>query len=424
MRHVIIGAGPAGVVAAETLRGLDSQSAITLIGNEPEPPYSRMAIPYCLNDMIDEAGTYLRKTEGHYDSLNIEVVQDRVTALSTQDKTLTLVSGGSQTYDHLLIASGSTPTAPPIDGIDLPGVHACWTLGDYRRIIERAKPGSSIVLMGAGFIGCIILEALAARGVNLTVVELENRMVPRMMNEASGGLIKRWCEDKGVRVLTSTRVEGIESDSPNDMLKVSLSDGETLDADLVISATGVAPNTAFLEGSGIEVDHGILVNDRLQTNLDAVYAAGDVAQGRNFSTGEYSVQAIQPTAVEHARIAATNMSDGHEFKHQGSLNLNVLSTMGLISASFGAWEGVDGGDSAELSDPGRYWYLNLQFEEDVLIGAHSLGLTAQVGILRGMIQTGLHLGVWKDRLMRNPLNLTEAYVAATQGVGLAAKAIG
>jgi|TARA_B110000196_G_scaffold200265_1_gene171510 NAD(P)H-nitrite reductase large subunit len=424
MRHVIIGAGPAGVVAAETLRGLDSQSAITLIGNEPEPPYSRMAIPYCLNDMIGEAGTYLRKTEGHYDSLNIEVVQDRVTALSTQDKTLTLVSGGSQTYDHLLIASGSTPTAPPIDGIDLPGVHACWTLDDYRRIIERAKPGSSIVLMGAGFIGCIILEALAARGVNLTVVELENRMVPRMMNEASGGLIKRWCEDKGVRVLTSTRVEGIESDSPNDMLKVSLSDGETLDADLVISATGVAPNTAFLEGSGIEVDHGILVNDRLQTNLDAVYAAGDVAQGRNFSTGEYSVQAIQPTAVEHARIAAINMSDGHELKHQGSLNLNVLSTMGLISASFGAWEGVDGGDSAELSDPGRYRYLNLQFKEDVLIGAHSLGLTAQVGILRGMIQTGLHLGVWKDRLMRNPLNLTEAYVAATQGVGLAAKAIG
>ena len=419
---MIIGAGPAGVVAAETLRGLDSQSAITLIGDEPEPPYSRMAIPYCLNDMIGEAGTYLRKTEGHYDDLNIEIVQDRVTALSTQDKTLTLVSGGSQTYDHLLIASGSTPTAPPIDGIDLPGVHACWTLDDYRRIIERAKPGSSIVLMGAGFIGCIILEALAARGVNLTVVELENRMVPRMMNEASGGLIKRWCEDKGVRVLTSTRVEGIESDSPNDMLKVSLSDGETLDADLVISATGVAPNTAFLEGSGIEVDHGILVNDRLQTNLDAVYAAGDVAQGRNFSTGEYSVQAIQPTAVEHARIAATNMSDGHEFKHQGSLNLNVLSTMGLISASFGAWEGVDGGDSAELSDSGRYRYLNLQFKEDVLIGAHSLGLTAQVGILRGMIQTGLHLGVWKDRLMRNPLNLTEAYVAATQGVGLAAKA--
>ncbi|MGE4636183.1 MAG: FAD-dependent oxidoreductase [Arenicellales bacterium] len=424
MRHVIIGAGPAGVVAAETLRGLDSQSAITLIGDEPEPPYSRMAIPYCLNDMIGEAGTYLRKTDGHYDGLNIEVVQDRVSALSTQDKTLTLVSGASQTYDHLLIASGSTPTAPPIDGIDLPGVHACWTLDDYRRIIERAKPGSSIVLMGAGFIGCIILEALAARGVNLTVVELENRMVPRMMNEASGGLIKRWCEDKGVRVLTSTRVEGIESDSSNDMLKVSLSDGQTLDADLVISATGVAPNTAFLEGSGIEVDHGILVNDRLQTNLDAVYAAGDVAQGRNFSTGEYSVQAIQPTAVEHARIAATNMSDGHESKHQGSLNLNVLSTMGLISASFGAWEGVDGGDSAELSDSGRYWYLNLQFEEDVLIGAHSLGLTAQVGVLRGMIQTGLHLGVWKDRLMRNPLNLTEAYVAATQGVGLAVKATG
>ncbi len=118
------------------------------------------------------------------------------------------------------------------------------------------------------------------------------------------------------------------------------------------------------------------------------------------------------------------MSDGHESKHQGSLNLNVLSTMGLISASFGAWEGVDGGDSAELSEPNGYRYLNLQFEDDVLVGAHSLGLTAQVGVLRGMICSSLHLGVWKERLMSNPLNLVQAYVAATQGVGLTAKASG
>ena len=136
-------------------------------------------------------------------------------------------------------------------------------------------------------------------------------------------------------------------------------------SDLVISATGVAPNASFVEGTSIEVDHGILVNDRLQTSVEGIFAAGDVAQGRDFSTGEYSVQAIQPTAVEHARIAAINMSDGHESKHQGSLNLNVLSTMGLISASFGAWEGVDGGDSAELSEPNGYRYLNLQFEDDV-----------------------------------------------------------
>ena len=112
-----------------------------------------------------------------------------------------MASGGSQAYDRLLIATGSHPTSPPIEGIELPGVHSCWTLEDARHIADRATPGSNVVLMGAGFIGCIILEALAAREVNLTVVELENRMVPRMMNEVSGGLIKRWCESKGVQSL-------------------------------------------------------------------------------------------------------------------------------------------------------------------------------------------------------------------------------
>lgn len=413
MRHLIIGAGPAGVVAAESLRRLDPDSDIALIGDESEPPYSRMAIPYLLSDQIGEAGTYLRKSTGYFEEQKIEVVQDRVAAISTQDRSVTLASGDSRAYDRLLIATGSSPASPPIDGIGLPGVHPCWTLEDARAIAARAAPGAKVVLMGAGFIGCIILQALASRGVELTVVELENRMVPRMMNQASGGLIKTWCEGRGVRVLTSTRVEGISGGQP---LEVSLSGGETLAADLVISATGVRPNTEFVSDSGVEVDHGILVNEHLQTACDGVFAAGDVAQGRDFSTGEYSVQAIQPTAVEHGKAAASNMVDGKEVVHRGCLNMNILDTMGLVSTSFGAWEGVDGGQSAELSDPDRYRYLDLQFDGDVLVGANALGLTQHVGVIRGMIQTQLRLGRWKDRLLENPLQLMEAYVAAAHGV--------
>ena len=130
-------------------------------------------------------------------------------------------------------------------------------------------------------------------------------MVPRMMNEASGGLIKRWCEQRGVRVLTSTRVDGITGGDP---LAVSLSNGETLTANLVISATGVAPNTQFLQGSGVNIDQGILVNERLESSVENLFAAGDVAQGRDFSTGDYTIQAIQPTAVDHGRVAASNMT--------------------------------------------------------------------------------------------------------------------
>ncbi|MGI9302204.1 MAG: NAD(P)/FAD-dependent oxidoreductase, partial [Gammaproteobacteria bacterium] len=346
----------------------------------------------------------------------IDVVQDRVTQLDPDNKTVTLKNGKAVSYDKLLIATGAHPVSPPIPGVDSPGVHPCWTLEDSRQIVKLAKPGSKVILMGAGFIGCIILESLAARGVDLTVVEMENRMVPRMMNEASGNLIKSWCERKGVTVFTSTKVEAIEKDEGKHALAVKLNNGARLEADLVISATGVKPNIDFLNGAGIKTDDGILVNEYLQTSNPDIYAAGDVAQGIDFSTGEYSVQAIQPTAADHGRIAASNMS-GRTQKHQGSLNMNVLATMGLVSSSFGLWMGVEGGDSTELVDNERYRYINLQFDDDVLVGASSLGLTNHVGVLRGLIQSKVRLGKWKEALIRNPTRIMEAYLANTQAIG-------
>ncbi len=421
MHHVIVGAGPAGIIASETLRKLDRHCEITIVGDEPEPPYSRMALPYLLIDRIDEPGTYLRKTQGYYDGAHIAVRQARVASVSPSQHTVELEGGERLRYDRLLLATGSTPIRPPIAGIDSPGVHNCWTLDDARSIIALAQPGAKVVLMGAGFIGCIILEALASRGVDLKVVEMENRMVPRMMNEASGNLIKRWCESKGVTVLTSSRVASIGDGSAAHALSVETDDGQVHPADLIISATGVRPNTSVLDGTDVKVDHGILVDERLQSSDPHIFAAGDVAQGKDFSTGAYTVQAIQPTAAEHGRVAATNMLDGHEIIHPGSVNMNVLDTMGLISSSFGLWQGATSGDSVELSDPARYRYLNLQFEDDVLVGANSLGLTDHIGVLRGLIQTQAHLGDWKHRLERDPTRIMEAYIAATQGVGTTSK---
>ena len=415
MQHVIIGAGPAGVIAAETLRKVDPASSVTIIGDEKEPPYSRMALPYYLIDRIGESGTYLRKNDGHYRDKGIQVIQDRVTAVKTGDKSLKLRNDGEQHFDKLLIATGSHPISPPIPGMDLPGVHSCWTLEDGRAIANKAKSGANVVLMGAGFIGCIILEALAERGVNLTVIEMGDRMVPRMMDQTAGNLIKQWCQEKGVNVHTSTRVEAIEEGGAG-TLQVKLDNGETLDANLVISATGVKSNIQFLEGTGIKTEFGVLVNDRLQTSHPDIYAAGDVCQGMDFSTGEYSVQAIQPTAADHGRIAAMNMA-GRDTAHQGSVNMNVLDTMGLISSSYGLWMGADGGDGVQLSEPSRYRYLSLQFQDDVLVGAQALGLTDHVGVLRGLIQTKLHLGKWKKRLMQDPTRIMEAYLGCTQAIG-------
>ncbi len=413
MKHLIIGAGPAGVVAAETLRKLDKTSSITILGDEPEPPYSRMAIPYLLIDNINEQGTYLRKDTDYFKSKNIDVVIGRAESLDTSSKSVNVVGGDRLSYDRVLIATGSRPVKPPVPGIDHAKVTNCWTLEDSRRISAGINPGASVVLIGAGFIGCIILEALVSAGANLTVIEMGNRMVPRMLDQKCGTLLQDWCTAKGVNVLTSTTVTAIESKGDNVLVKTS--GGTEVEAELVISAAGVTPNADFLENSEVKlVDGGVEIDQHMQSSVDGIYAAGDVAYGRDFSTGEFGFQAIQPTAVDHARMAANNMHIHGSLSHRGSVLMNVLDTMGLISASYGQWEGVEGGDTAELLDEENFRYIQLQFEGDRLIGANSLGLTQHVGVLRGLIQGKFNLGPWKDRLMENPLLLMEAYLSATQ----------
>jgi len=415
MNYVILGAGPAGVTAAETLRSVDSQASITLVGGEPEPPYSRMALPYLIYGKIDEGGTYLRQDPTHYDQQRIRYVTGRCGGIDSRAKELYLSGGEVIPYDKMLIATGANPIMPPIPGAHLEGVETCWTLEDARHILKLAEKGSPVVLVGAGFIGSIILEALYLRGCDITVVELAPRMVARMMDETAGGMLGRWCEAKGVRVLTNTRVTNIESGPEGGpRLSVGLSIGQRAPADLVVMAVGVRSNTGFLVGSGVKTNTGITVDDYLQTTAPDIYAAGDCCEGVDLSTGKPDMLAIQPVAVEHGRIAALNMA-GHKHRHRGSLNMNVLDTIGLISSSFGLWQGAQAGQTAKVIDEGGYKYMKLEFEGDKLVGAQCVGMTDHVGMLRGLIQTGFRMGGWKDKLVASPERLREAYISVAQG---------
>ncbi len=434
IHHVILGAGPAGVIAAETLRKHAPADIITLVGDEPDAPYSRMAIPYLLIGNIDERGTYLRKSDAHFDELCITQVKAKVTRVDSAGKTVHLDNGKSLAFDKLLIATGSHPLRPPIAGMDLPGVHPCWTLEDARAIQALAKPGARVLQMGAGFIGCIIMEALAARGVKLSVVEMGDRMVPRMMGPVAGGMIRDWCEAKGVQVFTGTKVEaisqgaekgllgklasavGLGSDDAGGPLQVRLSNGQTVEADLVISATGVRPAIGFLKDSGITCLQGVLTDQHLQTNVPGIYAAGDCAEAFDLVSGKTIVSAIQPNAAEQARVAALNML-GQKTELKGVTQINVLDTLGLISTSFGNWEGVGGGQSAVLTDKAAGRHLSLQFKDDVMVGCNSVGWTEHVGVMRGLVEGQIHLGDWKDRLMHDPTQLMDAYLDCAQGQG-------
>jgi NAD(P)H-nitrite reductase large subunit len=413
MRHIIIGSGPAGVVAAETLRKADPVAEITLLCGEGEPPYSRMAIPYLLKGDIDEAGTHIRKDADHYRRLRIDLLQARAQAVDTTARSVDVGNGRSLPYDRLLIATGSRPSRERIPGIDLPGVQACWTLGDARAILASARPGTRIVQMGAGFVGCIIMEGLLSRGVDLTILVRSGYMVRRMMNPTASGLIQRWCEVKGVKILTRTQPRGLSLNG--DALRVDLGEGRTLPADMYLSVVGVDPNLDFLAGSGIDIGQGILVDDQLQSSVPGVYAAGDVAESTNCLTGRRELNAIQPNAAEQGRIAALNMA-GRPARFKGSFVFNVLTTLGLVSSSFGEWQGVSGGESAEVLDQSRYRYLNLQFEGDRLVGANCVGFSEHIGALRGLIEGRLRLGAWKQRLLDDPAQIMRAYLSAAYDV--------
>ena len=409
MQHVILGAGPAGIIAAETLRKHAPADAITVVGDEREPPYSRMAIPYLLTGSVDENGTLLRRGTDHFVAQRITLLNGRAAAVDTQARVVKLENGSQLPFDRLLIATGSSPATPPIPGIQGPAVHPCWTLADARAIQTLAKPGARVVQMGAGFIGCIILEALASRGVKLTVVEMGDRMVPRMMGPVAGTMIKQWCESKGITVFTGTRVDAIERDD-GPVLKVRLSTGQLLEAELVISATGVRPNIGFLEDSGILCLQGVLTDEHLQTNVSGIYAAGDCAEAFDKITGRTIVSAIQPNASDQARVAALNMV-GKRTELPGVTQINVLDTLGLISASFGKWDGVPGGEHVELTDTAAGRHLSLQFDGDRLIGCNAIGWTQHVGAMRGLVEGQVRLGEWKDKLLRDPTLLMEAYLA-------------
>ena len=469
MKHVILGAGPAGVIAAETLRKHAPHDDITLIGDEPEAPYSRMAIPYLLIGKVGEDGTHLRHTPGHFEALRITVRQARAQTVDVDKRCVVLQGGEVVPFDKLLIATGSSPASPPIPGINGPGVHPCWTLADARAIMALAQPGARVLQMGAGFIGCIIMEALAMRGVQLSVVEMGDRMVPRMMGPTAGGMIKDWCEKKGVAVYTGARVEAIERPAPAPAgprpsmrpppepavkptllqklgnaigvvhipapppapwpkpepatpaagpMQVRLSTGQVLEADLVISATGVRPNIGFLEHSGVRCLVGVLTDEHLQTNVPGIYAAGDCAEAFDKVSGQTIVSAIQPNAAEQARVAALNMAHRGPTplaELKGVTQINVLDTLGMISASFGKCDGVPGGEHVELTDRAAGKLLSLQFSGNQLVGCNSVGWTEHVGVMRGLVEGQVKLSDdWKQRLMHDPTLLMEAYLANAQ----------
>lgn len=416
-RHLIVGGGPAAINAMETIREVESEpSEIVLICDEPA--YSRMVLPYYLAKQIPEQQVFTGDDD-YFKRLNVTTkIGERVTSIDPQNQTISLDGGGTESFDRLLIATGSSAAMPPIPGTDLPGVYPLWTLSHTQAVLAATenleKP--DVVFLGAGFIGFIVLNAMYKRGWNLSVVEMAEHVLPRMLNADSAKLVEQWLRRKNVDLhLGSTAKEITEH---NGRKKITLANGTTLEADLVIVATGITTNKDLVSGSGIKTDQGILVNDQMQTSSEHVYAAGDVAQGPDLLGDQPAVHAIQPTAVDHGRIAGANMA-GLECHYPGSLLMNILDVCGLQCASFGRWgEETEAMTIVNEKHPvyRRMLWTGEQMTGAILIGpANELGMLNDVGMIKGIIQTKVSMGNWKEYLRENPFDVRRAYIANKVG---------
>ncbi|MBI3304389.1 MAG: NAD(P)/FAD-dependent oxidoreductase [Deltaproteobacteria bacterium] len=414
-RHVIIGGGPAGMAAIEAIRATEGEaSSITLISDEPA--YSRMVLPYYLAREIPEVHVMIGD-QAYFSRQKVEpLLGVQVQKVDTQARTLTLSDGKTLPFDTLLIATGSSAQQPPIPGIDQDGVHSFWTLDDARKVIAKGQGTPEAVLVGAGFIGFIVLNAMAKLGWKLSVVEMEGQVLPRMLDRQGAAAVEGWLRARGVALHTGAQVREIARAGSGGKLTLSLSTGATLSADLVILATGIRPNVEFLSGSGLTLNGGVVVNERMQTNIPGIYAAGDVAAGPDLLSGQSAIHAIQPTAVDHGRIAGTNMA-GKEARYPGSLLINVLDVIKLHCASFGVWR-EDGREVSTVSNPTRPIYRKYVWEGDRLVGAIFVGpiddvtMLNDVGMAKGLIQAKKPLGLWAKYVRSHPTDLRRAYVAS------------
>jgi NAD(P)H-nitrite reductase large subunit len=413
-RHLIIGGGPAAINAIETIRDFDGgASPITLVSDEPA--YSRMVLPYWLANRIPRQQIFTAD-DAYYQRLNVDrIIGQRITAVLPQAKQVTLQDGRTLPFDNLLVATGASAVVPPIPGADRPGVHPLWTLAHTEAVLQAASglARPEVVFVGAGFIGFIVLNAMFKRGWKLHVVEIAEQVLPRMLDGDGARLVENWLQSKGITLHLGTTVQNITA--ADGRKRLTLANGGTIDADIVIIATGIRPNLGLVQASGIQVGDGILVNDRMQTNFPFIYAAGDVAQGPDLLGDKPAVHAIQPTAIDHGRVAGANMA-GHEVRYPGSLLMNILDACGLQCASFGRW-----GEQAEamtICNPDRPIYRKLLWSGDQVTGAvfigpaTDLGMLNDVGMVKGIMQTRTGLGEWKEFLRENPFDIRRAYVAA------------
>lgn len=398
VHHVIIGASAAGLAAVEAIRKVDKDGPITVVSKEPMPLYSRVGLTHFIAREVGYDGMRMRD-DGYFDRMKVRGLMG-VAALSVDPaaRRVALSNGENLAYDHLLVASGSHAVMPPIPGTHLQGIYTCITNIDAMQIDESIAGATEVAVIGAGLIGIQVVDALIRRGCKTTVIEQMPHVMPAMADAVSAAMVEDELRSAGVTVRCGVRATELLEKNGH-VAGVKVETGEALPCRLLVMAAGIAPNVNFLDGTGVKINRGLVVDAYQRTSLDGIYAAGDVAETVDMFSGERVVNAIWPEALNQGRIAGLNMA-GVATPYEGSMAMNVTSVLQTPVASIGAWNPQAGEryQIREVRDDRRRTYRKLVFDGDQLVGAMLVGRFDDAGILHNMIRTRTTFTLEPDHL--------------------------
>jgi len=393
MRIVIIGNGAAAVSAVETIRKRDRECEITIVSKEGGRAYTPCFLARYVSGEIGRDKLYMRGSR-FYDENRVDTFFNvAVNEIAPGDNRVSLSDGRELVYDRLLLAAGSRPVVPQLPGMEGEGVLFFRTLPDAERIISAVRKAGGVVVMGAGFIGLEIAEALAKTGCDVTVVEKEERVLPRMLDKEIAGMVEGHIRARGVKIITGRTIESVERGGGSQDLKgVVLDNGEGVSCNLLIVSVGVRPNLEMLRNGSIRTGTGVMTDSRMRTNIPNIYAAGDIAEME--IQGVSRVNPVHINAVVGGEVAGSNMI-GAEKRFESHLeDMNVVTLFGLPVLSIGSQKG-----ERILKREDSKGIVKIYIGEDERInGVQLIGDTIRGGVYLSLMKRGIPVGETRDIL--------------------------
>lgn len=392
--HVIIGAGIAGISAAEAIRETDTGNEIILINGENTTPYCRPLIVDVLRGEKSFEDIYLRQPDWFAEKNITLITGDPVTKLNPAKNQLVLESGQTIEWEKLLIATGSKPATPPIKGLDEVPSFTLYLNDDVEKLKSLCKPGSKAILAGIGLIGLQAMTSLRELGVEVTAVELLPKVLPLVLDSKAAEYAKARLEAHGIEVLTGTGITELGKSADGDFPYTALTDkGHEIEYDFLVMAAGMRPDLALLNDSGIEIDRGIKVDPGMATNIHGIYAAGDVTVFENQIEGRAEIHAHWVNAFKQGRIAGNKMAGGAAEPYE-PMFLNSLDVMGLPIIAIGASR-IDNPVDADIyvsENPSRPSYKRLVLKDGKLIAATFVNDVQNAGVFHYFLKEQIDIG--------------------------------